>query len=292
MKPQLLKVQTDLHHSFSIRHDIVPYFYNRWHYHPELELIFIKKGSGTQFVGDSISRFEEGDILLVGSNLPHYWRCDEDYFTPQPNPKHAEAIVAHFLPHFWSEKFLELPENRKLKVLIETAKKGISISNDIKPALIKLLKQMIVAQETDRIILLLKALVLITESKNTQVLSSVGFDTTLPESEKDTINKIYSYSLAHFKNKILLEEIAEIAHISPNSFCRYFKTRTRKTYSRFLQELRIGHACKLLIENNLTLTQICYESGFNNMTNFYKCFKAIIKKTPFEYQKEFEKNKF
>jgi AraC-like DNA-binding protein len=289
MKPQLLKVEPGLNYSFSIRHDTVPYFHNRWHYHPEIELLYIEKGTGTQFVGDSIQRFSEGDIILIGSNLPHYWRCDEMYFQSSPDIR-AEATVVHFLPNFWSEKFLDLPENKKIKELFETAKRGVSIEGNLKAPLVKILKQMLGASETERIILLLKALTLIISSQKNIILSSVGFENVLQQDEKDTINKIYAYSLAHFKEKILLEEIAAIAHISPNSFCRYFKTRTRKTYSRFLQELRIGYVCKQLIETDLTLTQVCYDSGFNNLTNFYKCFKAITGKTPYEYKKEFEKS--
>ncbi|HEY0054630.1 MAG TPA: AraC family transcriptional regulator [Pedobacter sp.] len=289
MKPQLLKVEPGLNYSFSIRHDTVPYFHNRWHYHPEIELLYVEKGSGTQFVGDSIQRFSEGDVLLIGSNLPHYWRCDESYFQNSPDIK-AEATVVHFLPTFWSEKFLDLPENKKIRELFDVAKRGVSIAENVRNPLIKILKQMLSANETERIILLLQALTLIISSQSNTVLSSVGFENVLQQDEKDTINKIYAYSLAHFKEKILLEEIAAIAHISPNSFCRYFKTRTRKTYSRFLQELRIGYVCKQLIETDLTLTQVCYNSGFNNLTNFYKCFKSITNKTPYEYKKEFEKS--
>jgi AraC-like DNA-binding protein len=249
----------------------------------------VEKGSGTQFVGDSIQRFSEGNILLIGSNLPHYWRCDETYFQNSPDVK-AEATVVHFLPTFWSEKFLELPENKKIRELFELAKRGVSIAEEIRLPLVKVLKQMLNASETERIILLLQALTLIISSQKNTLLSSVGFENVMQQDEKDTINKIYAYSLAHFKEKILLEEIAAIAHISPNSFCRYFKTRTRKTYSRFLQELRIGYVCKQLIQTDLTLTQVCYDSGFNNLTNFYKCFKSITGKTPYEYKKEFEKS--
>jgi hypothetical protein len=157
MKPQLLKVEPGLNYSFSIRHDTVPYFHNRWHYHPEIELLYVEKGSGTQFVGDSIQRFSEGDVLLIGSNLPHYWRCDESYFQNSPDIK-AEATVVHFLPTFWSEKFLDLPENKKIRELFDVAKRGVSIAENVRNPLIKILKQMLSANETERIILLLQAL--------------------------------------------------------------------------------------------------------------------------------------
>jgi AraC-like DNA-binding protein len=286
MKPQLLKVQVGPSFSFSVRKDVAPFFYNRWHYHPEVELIHIGKGTGTQFIGDHISRFREDDVLLVGSNLPHYWRCDERYF--QNNPSlHAKATVVHFMEEFWGKAFLEIPENKPVKDLLLRSKKGIAVDGRIKKDVISLLQQMTMAQETERLILLLKALYLIAKNKQNTLLSSTGFQPAVINGDTDRINDIYAYSIAHFKEKITLEEIAAVAHISENSFCRYFKTRTRKTYSRFLQELRIGHACKLLIENRLTLAQVCEESGFNNFTNFYRYFKAITGKTPAEYQKQY-----
>lgn len=286
MKPQLLKVPVGPSYSFSVRQDVVPFFYNRWHYHPEIELIHIEKGNGTQFIGDHISRFREDDVLLVGSNLPHYWRCDDSYFQNEPALR-AKATVAHFTEDFWGKYFLEIPENKPIRDLLLRSKKGIAIRGRAKADIISILQQMTVAHETERLILLLKALYLIAKSKNLTLLSSVGFQPAVLNGDTDRINDIYAYSIAHFKEKITLEEIAAVAHISENSFCRYFKTRTRKTYSRFLQELRIGHACKLLIENRLTLAQVCEESGFNNFTNFYRYFKMITGKTPVEYQKEY-----
>jgi AraC-like DNA-binding protein len=118
-------------------------------------------------------------------------------------------------------------------------------------------------------------------------LSSIGFKQDSFETEDDRINIIYDYSLKNFKRSIQLEEIAHVANISPNSFCRYFKSRTRKTYSQFLIEVRVGHACKLLIENNISIKQLCYESGFNNFTSFHKYFKMITGKSPLNYQREF-----
>jgi AraC-like DNA-binding protein len=287
MKPQSLAVQHGLNSSFSIRQDVLPFFYNSWHYHPEIELVFIEGGSGTQFVGDNIQRFKNGDALLVGANLPHYWRCDDIHFQ-QPSEVYAEATVVHFLPDFWSSEFLELPENKKIKSLIQEAKRGIAISEKVKPEVNKYLKLLLNSHGTERIILLLEILSIIANDSNNVILSSVTFNNTnnMQQNEKDVINRIYAYSLANFKRRILHEEISEVAHISQNSFCRYFKTRTRKTFSRFLNELRVGFSCKLLNENKYTLTQICYDSGFNNPTNFHKCFKSVMGQTPYEYQKK------
>jgi AraC-like DNA-binding protein len=289
MRPQLLKVSKGPNYSFSVRRDLVPHVNNRWHYHVELELIHFEKGSGTQFVGDSIERFKPGDVVLVGSNLPHYWRFDDAYFEEE-SPATADIRVAHFAENFWGESFLHLPENTNIRTVIERARRGLQIPGKTAKEVGKVLEQLMDADGTHRLILLLKALTIIANCKEVTTLSSIGFKPDLLDNEKDRINDIYDYSLKKFKNKIQLEEIASVANISPNSFCRYFKSRTRKTYSQFLIELRVGHACKLLIENNLSIKQLCYESGFNNFTSFHKYFKMITGKSPLNYQREFMDN--
>ena len=288
MKPQLLKVATDPLLSFSVRHDKVPYFFPKWHYHMELELLHIEKGSGTQFIGDSISRFYEGDIFLIGSNLPHYWRCDDCYFENK-NELTAEATVTHFLPDFWGPHFLDLPENKHIKELFLNANKGIKISGNTNYRIADILKKLLVAKTAERIILLMQALHVIGTSKDVECLATSGFQNTCNEMETERINDIYNYTINNFDKKISLEEIASVAHISPNSFCRYFKTQTKKTYSQFLMEIKIGNACKLLIENKKSISSICYESGFNNFSNFNRYFKNITGKSPLQYKKTFAK---
>lgn len=286
MNPHLLKVSTAPHQSFNIRHDVVPYFYNRWHFHPEVELLHIQKGTGIQFIGDSIQRFKKDDVILVGANLPHLWRCDDAYFQKSKTLK-AQSTVAHFREDFWGETFLELPENKKLKQLLEKAKRGISITGAAKQFVIAHLDKMLEAKDSERIVLLLQILGKIAQSKQLKLISSAGFSTQLEQKSTDKINAVYAYTLAHFKEKISLKKIAEVSNISPNSFCRYFKVHTRKTYSNFLHELRVGHASKLLIENKLSISQICYESGFNNVTNFYKTFKRFTGQTPLAFQQAY-----
>ncbi|HWI93057.1 MAG TPA: AraC family transcriptional regulator [Flavisolibacter sp.] len=288
MRPQLLKVLKGPDRSFSVRRDFLP-INNRWHYHPEVELIHIKKGEGTQFIGDSIKRFKSGDVILVGPNLPHYWRFDDIYY--EENTKAiADVRVAHFNENFWGPQFLELPENINLKTVLEKAKRGLQVIGKTKQKVSELLELLQEVEGPSRIIFLIEALNAIANSKQLVQLSSMGFKPDLIDAEKDRINAIYEYSIKNFKRKIQLEEIAEVANISPNSFCRYFKSRTRKTYSQFLIELRVGYACKLLIENNQCIKRLCYESGFNNFTSFHKYFKMITGKSPLVYQKEFVSN--
>jgi AraC-like DNA-binding protein len=255
-----------------------------------VELIHFKKGEGTQFIGDSIKRFKPGDIVLVGSNLPHYWRFDDVYFDENA-AETADVRVAHFCEDYWGKPFLELPENVHLKSILERAKRGLQITGKTRQRVAALLEDLLHADGSHRIILLMEALLCIADCSQLVTLSSIGFKHDFAEVENDRINHIYDYTLKNFKRPILLEEIANVANISPNSFCRYFKSRTRKTYSQFLIEIRVGHACKLLIENNLSIKQLCYESGFNNFTSFHKFFKQITGKSPLTYQKEFIANK-
>jgi len=286
MLPQLLKVSNGPNYSFSIRQDLVPHINNRWHYHKEIELIHFEKGEGTQFVGDDIKHFKAGDVVLVGSNLPHYWRFNDEYFGENPKLP-ADTRVVHFCEDFWGSNFLSLPENTSIKTILEKAKRGLHIQGKTAKKVALFMEQLLTTEGPLRLILLLSALNQIATCKDVNILSSIGFNYNLVDSEKNRINDIYEYSVKNFKGKIALEEIATVANISPNSFCRFFKSRTRKTYSQFLIELRVGHACKLLIEYNLSIKQVCFESGFHNFTSFHQYFKKITGKSPLSYQKEF-----
>ncbi len=288
MKPQLLKVTTGPAHSFSVRRDTVPYANNRWHYHREIELIHFEKGWGTQFVGDSIRNFAPGDVVLIGSNLPHYWSFDSSHFDADDR-KEADVRVAHFNDDFWGVGFLDLPENANIKSLLQAAKQGMVVHGTARIVVQKLLEELLTTEGTKRIILLIEALTAIAHSKNVDLLSSVGFNPHFQQGEKDRINNIYDFALQHFKERIALEEVAEVAGMSSNAFCRYFKSRTGKTFSKFLIEIRVGHACKLLIENNMNVKQICYESGFHNFAGFHKYFKQITGKSPLNYQRAYLK---
>lgn len=289
MKPKLLKVANVPDHSFSVRKDLYPFINNRWHYHEELELIHFHEGSGTQFIGDNIKRFGNGDVVLVGSNLPHYWKFDEKYFRKKDGAK-ALSTVIHFFENFWGDKFINLPETKPIKAILEKAKRGILVQGKDAEKIIVLIEEISNSEGLTRMLALIKCLSAFATAKELTLLSSIGFNFDFSDSENERINAIYNYSLNHFNNEIYLEDIAAIAGMVPNSFCRYFKSRTGKTYSQFLTELRIGQACKLLIENKLSIKQLCFESGFNNFSCFHKNFKAITGKSPQKYQHEYFSN--
>jgi AraC-like DNA-binding protein len=286
MKAQLLKVFNGLSHSFTIREDIGLQANKNWHYHPEIEFIEIKQGEGTHFIGDSLKRFNAGDIFLIGSNLPHFFRFDDVYFHEENNLL-ANVYVAQFSENFWGDRFLLLPENTILRTLLDKAKRGIAISKDVREVISPKLNKLLHTEGPERIIMLLEILTTAAGSREVQQLSSIGFKNEYAGQENDRINVVYDYSFTNFKRKIELDEIAAIAGISPNSFCRYFKARTQKTYSQFIIEIKVGYACKLLIDNKYSVKQICYESGFNNFASFHKYFKLITNKSPLDYKKEF-----
>ncbi|SMO47229.1 AraC family transcriptional regulator [Solitalea koreensis] len=286
MKPQLLKVAVNPTNSFNARQDTVPYMNNRWHYHKEVELIYFKQGNGTQFIGDSIKRFQSGDVVLVGAYLPHYWRFDDVYFEENTDVT-ADVRVIHFCENFWGDHFLNLPENNLIRTTLDKAKRGIQLSGETQIDVGELLNQILSTEGPKKIILLMEALMAIGSCSQQTLLSSIGFRHDFEQSENDRIHAIYDFSLANYKRKIQLEEVANIANVSPNSFCRYFKSRTRKTYSQFINEIRVGTACKLLIDNKINIKQICFESGFQNFASFHKYFKMITGKSPLNYQKEF-----
>lgn len=285
MKPQFLKIESSPTSSFSVQRVLVPHKNNHWHYHSELEMIHFEEGKGTQFVGDNIRRFKKGDVVLLGSNLPHYWRFDESYF--ENNTTIPDVRVAHFTEDFWGKPFLTLPENIGIKNLLQKAKLGILLKGKAKQYIANQLEKMVNSDGSKRLILLLEALFFLSTTDEYTFLSNIEYDLNLEDKEKDRINKVYNFTLNNFKQKISLNEISELAGISSNSFCRFFKSRTGKTYSKFLIEIRIGHACKLLIENEMNVKELCYESGFNNFASFHKYFKEITNMSPLAYRKEF-----
>ena len=286
IKAHLLKVANPTLKSFSIRHDYLPYFYNQYHYHPEIELLFIQEGTGTQFVGDSIQRFEGGDLLLIGSDCPHYLRSDNKYFSGDPN-LWVSALVIHFNPSIFSKDFLTLLENRPIEQLLEKSKKGLRIMGNIKTMVTESMKKMMVTDKGNMILALYTLLDLLATSNEYELLGTRIMEGDHNDKETERINAIYNFSARHFKRKITIDEIAGVAHLSANSFCRYFKNKTKKNFSHFLNEIRVEYACKKIRENQLQVTQVCYEAGFNNFVNFNNAFKKITGKTPTQYAKQF-----
>ena len=287
MKPLFHKVPTKLQSSFSIRHDIKPRFDTIWHYHPELELHLTIRGEGVRFIGDNISNFSSGELALLGENLPHTFRCKDEYFAANSTLE-VEAIVIHFLPDCLGKDILNLPEAYLIPKLLEKAKQGMIINGKAKEKLSALMFSAIDASGLDKIIILLSILKILAETEDYKTIVT-GQHTVNKSTESDTIrlNKVYNYTLTHYKKEISLEEISEISNLSVTSFCRYFKLMTKKTYYDFLIEIRISHACRALIEDKLPTEVICFDCGFNNVSNFYRHFKKVTGLTPLDYKRQY-----
>lgn len=287
MKPHFHKVPVKLENSFSLRHDIKSNFGSGWHYHPELELHYTIKGEGVQFIGDNMRNFSAGNMILLGANLPHTIRCDEAYFEENSSLQ-VEAIILHFSPDCFGKDFLTLPETFLIPRLFEKAKEGLIINAKAKTKVASLLHRSLKASDLDSLILLLSILkILVTNMEEAETITSTHAFHHSNEIEMARLDKIYSYALANYKKEISLDEIASIANMSGTSFCRYFKLMTNKTFFEVLIEIRISHVCRALIENKLPTEVICFECGFNNISNFYRHFKKITNVTPFEYKAKY-----
>ncbi len=286
MKAQYHRVPVSTQDTFTVRHDTTRTLSSIWHYHPQLELHCVVRGEGVRFVGDDISNFSAGEIILLGENLPHNWQCNEAYFRDDPDAR-FEAIVLHFLPNWLGADFLKLAEALPVAKLYEKAQRGLLIQGELGHIVRQLMEEALRAAPLDRVIILLSILKHLTQSELIQPLAtSHGFYQS-NEQETVRLNTICDYTLANYTREITLEDVAAVANLSVTSFCRYFKMMTRKTYFQFLIEVRVSFACRALIENQLPIEVICYESGFNNLSNFYRQFKKVQGVSPLEYKKKY-----
>lgn len=286
MKPLFHKVPINIQNTFGIKHNIEPNFGKVWHYHPELELHYVVRGEGVRFIGDNISNFSSGEIILLGENLPHTFRCSDKYYQ-QNQELEVEAIVIQFLPDCLGKDLFTLPEAYLIPKLFEKAKKGMVLTGETREQIAELMKKAATASHMDRLILLLSMLSILSETSEYAPITSGYAFYHSNESDIIRLNKIYSYTLSNYKKEISLEEISSISNLSITSFCRYFKLMTKKTYYDFLIEIRISHACRLLVEDKIPTEVICFDCGFNNVSNFYRHFKKIAGMTPMDYKRRY-----
>ncbi|MEO8822540.1 MAG: AraC family transcriptional regulator [Ginsengibacter sp.] len=286
MKPHFHKVPSQLESSFSVRRDSS--FGSLWHYHPELELHYLIKGEGVRFIGDNISNFSDGEILLLGENLPHKWHCREDSCV-DTSRYGVEAIVLHFSSNCMGNDMLLLPEARLLPLLFEKAKGGMVIINETRDKIIPLIEAASKAENLDRLIALLSILKILSETNDYYQVTKEHSFYQSDKFETERLNVVCSYTMANYSKPITLEQIAAISNLTATSFCRYFKLMTNKTYYDFLTEIRISHACHFLIEDKMSVDQIADKCGFYNISNFYRQFKKVIGVTPLTYKRDYLK---
>ncbi|MFP4092522.1 MAG: AraC family transcriptional regulator [Cyclobacteriaceae bacterium] len=289
MKQALQKSPIPESRLFVIRDLQEPHFDPNWHFHPEYQLFVVLEGTGTRFVGDHVKSFEEGDMVFTGPNLPHLWHSSPAYFDPK-NGLSTRGIVIYFQESFPGQDFIRKDETIRLRQLFERSRRGLEIYGTTARKVRQNMLELLHLDELDSIILLLQILNTLLHSEEMHELSSAGYSNALKEGDTEIMKLVHSYVMDHFTRKISLAEVAAIANMTPTSFSRYFKLHANKTFSELLSEIRIGHACRLLIEEKMNVSLACYESGFQTLSNFNRQFKAIMKRTPLEYKKQWQQN--
>lgn len=272
--------------AFVIRELIAPCFDVNWHFHSEYQLFTVLKGRGTRFIGDHMQVFKEGDMVFTGPNLPHLWRSDNSYFDSK-NGLETRGIVVYFPDDFLRNSVFEMDEFAEIAQVLQKSDRGIEITGKTNQAIRLMMQELIYMKGGQSIIQLLKILNRMVDSADCQPITQAGYINLNKESETDRMGQVYEYVMKNFKEKITLEEVSEIANLSVSAFSRYFKTRVNKSFSDFLSEVRISHACKLLHEEEMNISEISFECGFFTLSNFNKQFKDRTGKTPLAYKKDY-----
>ncbi|GGG57481.1 AraC family transcriptional regulator [Croceivirga lutea] len=250
-----------------------------WHYHPELELIYVNGGSGKRQIGSHVSYFRDGDLMLIGSNLPH---CG---FTDKKTGNKRETIIQMKMD-FLGPDFFNVPEMKGIQKLFEVAKSGISFHGKTKTKIGDKMETMEYQSDFQRLISMLNILNELANSQEFTVLNAEGFSLQTEVKDNDRINVVFNYVRDNFTEPIALEEISNLVSMTVPSFCRYFKKMTNKTFTQFVNEYRLVHASKLLAEQNMSITEVCFACGFNNFSHFNKSFKNFTGQNPSEYRNQ------
>lgn len=270
--------------AFRLQVDVLPHLYDKLHLHPETQIMWIEKGEGTLIAGDYVGRFTSGDLFLIGSGQPHVFRNDEKYYRSR-SKSNTIATSIYFDEKYAGESFWQLEELKDIKQFLAKAGAGIRIEGDTKIKASKLIEELKLSRKVNKLIIFLELLNELATSKNVKTLSVSPVKTTQQFNEDKRMNDVLNFTFKQSHRKIKIEEVASVANLSEQAFCRYFKTRTRKTYTNFLNEVRISNACKMLIEGNGSIQTICYDSGFQNLSHFNRTFKRVTGKTPRSYMK-------
>jgi AraC-like DNA-binding protein len=271
---------------FVIRHLHDKHFDPVWHAHSEYQLFVVLEGTGTRFIGDNLKAFRPGELIFTGPHLPHLWRSDDVYFE-KTNSLTISGIVIYFNEKFLGDHIMEKEEMAVLRKLFAKSMRGLEFFGAKKNQVIKMMHELTQMQGMPSVIQLLSILDILSTTKEYHYISSTSYNDSFDQNETDRLNIVYEYVLKTFRQKIILKELADLLHMTPTSFSRYFTMKNNKSFSKFVSEIRIKHACKLLTESEDSIAQICYECGFNTVSNFNNQFKEIMLKKPSQYKKEF-----
>jgi AraC-like DNA-binding protein len=281
------QVSFDPRTMLKVKWDDKPHFTFPWHFHSEFEIVYILKSSGKRYVADSVEPIHEGDITIMGSNLPHFWKSEIQ--DDSENASRVNAIVVQFHKDFFSEQINAYPEFHRISELLKRAARGIHFEKTESEQVARMLKRLFKMRGLDRMLYFIKILDNLARIENYRILASKAYLLEDHKELNNRLDKIMHFINTNYQRRISQEEIASKIGMTNAAFCRYFKEKTGKGFTFFVNEMRVGYACKLLIENHLSISQICFECGFNNISNFNRIFKRQTRLTPGEYQQQFER---
>ena len=273
----------DSEESFVVRSFEYAYYPTPWHYHPEYELVLVTESEGKRFIGDDISDFRPGNLAFIGPNLPHLYRNDSRYYRRSSKLK-AKSIVVHFLESSLGADMLQLPELANVRRLLERSARGLNITGQTNQIVAENLTMLVSLQGLARWMKLVEILHVLSTSDEYQFISRHAIEGR-HENDNERLTKVIEIVMRSFQQEIRLDNISRQVKMTPTAFSRYFKKRTRKTFSEFVAQIRLGHASKLLQADQLSVSEICYASGFNNLSNFNRQFRELYKMSPMQFRK-------
>lgn len=275
--------------SIHLQEDKLPHFYEHLHRHNETQVTWVIKGEGTLIAGNNMQRFASGDIFVIGANQPHLFKSDPEYFEHDGN-KSIHSLNIFFNPKGFLSQLLAFPEMRSIKKFVDASVHGMQASESDRNKLSEYVNKVKISNSGFRLANFIELLQIMADIKSWKYLSSESFEYVITDSEGLRMNDIYQYTMANYTENITIEQVAAIVYLTPQSFCRYFKKHTSKTYINFLNEVRINEACKRFMELDFkSISAVAYQSGFNNVVTFNRVFKGITGKSPREYLKEYHK---
>lgn len=251
------------------------------HYHHEYQLSYIASGRGRIMIGNRLHGYKSGDMILLAPEVPHFWTYDDDYFA-RCGP--GESAVLHFPPDFAGEGFFERPEMQPVKQMLVRSKGGLRFRVEPASDIERIIGRMSKAGKPERFVRTIELLFLLAECPLYELLN-VTDQLPQPDSRQTgRVNRIWEYIFRHYTGEISLGEVSSYAGMSPTAFSRFFKLHSNKTFIDAIQELRVGRACKLLLETDQNVTEIAFACGYNNMANFNRRFRALTGTTPVRFR--------
>ena len=258
-------------------------FYYPWHYHAELELTFILSGQGVRYVGNSIENFYDQELVLLGSNLPHTWNTTTDQEQP------VTAIVIYLKEEFFDKSWMQSIEFEGIRNLAALMNKGIKVDNKVASELKQKFYDLLNASPFEKLMILLQVLEYLSHNQEYRFLCEQEFTCDFDDTDKTRINTVYNYIQTHYQEQVSLADIASRLNMSEEYFSRYFSKTMKKPFFEFLNEYKISRACKLLIETDKQISEICYASGFESIPFFYRQFKKFKDCQPKTYRTNYQK---